>query len=66
MKFFHLWQIVKPIKGFNFKSYRLLALFLVYTIYQPTVHPVPGFNFVTLTVLEESVANQNCKMYQGM
>ena len=33
-----LWQIVKPIKGFNSKSYGLLAPILVYTIHQPTVH----------------------------
>ena len=36
MIFFHLWQIVKSIKGFYPKSYGPLALILVYKIHQPT------------------------------
>ena len=35
---FSLMANVKPIKGCNSKSYRPLALILVYTIHQPTVH----------------------------
>ena len=42
-KNFHKWQIVKPIKVCNSKSYRPLVLILVYTIHQPFVHVCTKF-----------------------
>ena len=54
MKMFYVWQIVKPIKS-NFRSNGLLALILVYTIHQSTVHLCTRFQLCTLTVLEKNV-----------
>ena len=39
----HEWQIVKPIKVCNSKSYRPLVLILIYTIHQPFVHVCTKF-----------------------
>ena len=55
MKIFHLWQTVKPIKGFNSKTYGPMALILVHTIHRLSVHVCTRLQFCNPTVLEKSV-----------
>ena len=60
---FHAYQIhhcrtwqhgnVKPIKEFKSMSYGSLALTLVYTVYQPTLHMCTRFQLVTLQFLRK-------------
>ena len=48
MKIFHLWQIVKLIKGFNSKSNGLLAMIMIYTsAHCPCVYPYSSWENVT-------------------
>ena len=68
---FHLWQIVKPITGFNSRSYGSLALIQVYTIHQPTVHVCSRFQLCnTYSSWEKCDKNfslmSNYKTYQGV